>query len=174
MSDTTPAMHIIPPKPKAAPNFMWKLCDTTMKSQTSEGALLASNSLLAQAMTKMMDEIDKAFIGDDNAPFKPEDDPSKFAGHDLDWYVKEMAYLAGKAGKKTDPKLGSAMTACQYDFSLRNTLMQTTTNTVDNASKEAKEQTEQDMTNLQSLITLASTGKSAADYTANLLQQTMA
>ena len=174
MSETKLGLHAVPPEPKAAPNFMWKLCNTTMKSQTSEGALLASNSLLAEALTKMVDEINKAFVGDDKAPFKPEDDPDKFAGHDLEWYVKEMAYLAGKAGKKTDEKLGFSMTVCQNDFSLRNTVMQSTSHTVDNASEEEKEQTEQDMTSLQSLITLASSGKGAADYAANLLQQTPA
>lgn len=173
MSDTIPGSNTIPPEPKAAPNFMWKLCNTTMKSQTSEGVLLASNSLLTEALTKMLDEINQAFVGDDNAPFSPEDDPNKFAGHDLEWYVKEMAYLAGKAGKKTDQKLGFAMTACQNDFSLQNTVMQSTSHTIDNASQEEKEQTDQDMTSLQSLITLASTGKGAADYAANLLQQTM-
>jgi len=174
--------NIVPPHPR---NFMWVLCNTTVKSQLSEGAELAANSVLGDALTQAMEKLNDAFLKGTNDPSHPEppvtDDIDQlrkdFAKGDLplDWIVKEMGYLASKGSPtKQKPLLGMEMTLCQYHYSSANTKMQTQGNTLNTDVQSESQQAQQDNTNLQSLITLASTGNAAATYAANLMQQTMA
>ena len=157
-------------------NYMWALCDTTMKAQLSTGQVMNSNALIANALSVLMDALSQAYVGDPNAPFTPDEDPTQgsISGHTLSWYVDEMQYLAGKAGKDTDQKLSFEMSFVQQTYSLTNTSTQDNVNVLNNSTQAESQQTQQDNSALQGLITLASTGNSSATYAANLMQQTMA
>ncbi len=176
-ASSNPTTEITPKPPR---NFMWVLCDTTVKSQLSEGALLAVNSLLGNALAKAMQNITKSFLqGDGNDPSTTTDSDQLKKDLDehpsLDWLVREMALLASQASSsKTDQKLGMEMTDIQLNYSEKNTQMQTSTNVLNEGTQSESQQAQQDNTNLQSLVTLASTGSGAATYAANLMQQTMA
>ncbi|WP_420422084.1 hypothetical protein [Simkania sp.] len=173
MTETT-AQNVDNVKPHK--NYMWALCDTTMKAQLSTGQVLNSNALIANALSTLMDALSNAYVGDPNAPFTPDKDPTSgsIAGHTLTWYVDEMQYLAGQASSKTDQKLSFEMSFVQQTYSLTNTSMQENVNVLNNSTQAESQQTQQDNSALQGLITLASTGNGSATYAANLMQQTMA
>ena len=174
MTETT-AQNVDNVKPHK--NYMWALCDTTMKAQLSTGQVLNSNALIANALSTLMDALSNAYVGTPDPNFKGVDPTAKgvnINGKTLTWYVQEMKYLAGQASSKTDQKLSFEMSLVQQTYSLTNTSMQENVNVLNNSTQAESQQTQQDNSALQGLITLASTGNGSATYAANLMQQTMA
>lgn len=174
MADHNNLVPIATPKK----NFMWTLCQTTMESQLSVGKVLAASSLLGNALAKMMNDLSYSFIHDGETE-DPMGTPTEgdVSDKSLGWLLKEMKYLANQTSgsdSSPDQKKGFEMSFVQQAYSLRNTSMQEETNTLNNGSQAESQQAQQDNSNLQSLVTLASTGNGAATYAANLMQQTMA
>lgn len=160
------------PKEKPHVNFEYVLCNSTINSQQSTGAVMATDAALSNFLSSAMDELSQAYFGTADPNFQGEKDPDLSAQHTFEWFLQEMQWAAQDQpwGDKQTPL---EMQAIQSAYSANNTMMQQNVNIINGASQASSQQASSDNSALQGMVTLASTGSSSISYAANLSQQTM-